>query len=537
MAYILPIVQAGQFFGNSMLRGVNTYVSDVNITQGFGVNVGFYSPTGEYIGSISSSPDGAGYIKFELTEERNRGLRDFKFQIARNVSIPFYTGMEVRFFITGVLWYVGELIFQPNEDKREPVYEYSGKGFWNHLKKNKISNTWQNKTMTFIVNDIIQNYVEPYTKIIYNPSLISCPNLILSHFEIKNKYPLEALENILETANYDPDTAEYYLGINNERQFFFLPINEDINYGLFEGFQYQEPDTKTDIKKIINYIEIFRMKQASNETEYVSTIQDTTSQEQYGIQADKNFVIASFIDQTTVERIARAKIERNKNPKTRVSVKSLNVGENPFPIEYFLLNNRRNQYTSLVSDCDILTDWDINFSNTSIVLSDTKVYSGLKNFKIITTNGSQGEYLEFVLDEEINYPSLLRCYFSQSDAGKVLKFHVFDINNNVQTFEFDIKLVIDFQTPVMNITLDNIKKIRVEIVTNNSYTVYLDRLDIIQNAYKQHKLILDKITYRLDKNTLLADADFGDKIENIIDDIKSIKDGQDNLYNIFQRNI
>lgn len=538
MANLPPILRCGSIYGNVILRGINTYVSDVDITQPFGIQVGFYSPSGEYIGSISSSPDSAGYIKFKLSVELNRGLRDFEFSIARNVDIPFYTGMEVRFYITGKLWYVGELIYQPNQDKRTPVYEYSGKGFWSHLKKNKISTTWQVKKLDFVIKDIIQNYVEPETRIIYNPALIVCPNILITEYEAKNKYPLKALEDLVDLANYDPDgIGEYHIGVNNERQFFFLPIESDVTYGLFEGFQFQEPDVKVEIKDIENYVEINRMKKNSKEVEYVSTIQDTQSQDQYGIQAIDNFVIASYIDATTVERIARARIQKNKDPKIKESIANLECLEEPFPFEYYYLNNRRNDYTKLISDCDILSDWSIHFNNTSITTTKIKVYSGLRSFQIDTQNGSKGEYLEFELETEINYPNQLRCYFSQSAVGKVLKFYVYDIDNKVQTFETDINLIVDFQTPIMNLNLDNIKKIRIEIVTNGNYTIYLDRIDCLQQAYNQHKLLLNEINYELDKNTLLASADFGDKLDNILDDIKKIKDGQNNLYNIFQRNI
>jgi hypothetical protein len=537
MALLPPILHSGMFYGNNILRATQSYVSDVNITQPFGVLVGFYSPSGEYVGSISSSPSSAGYIKYKLTAELNYGLRDFSFQIARNVTIPFYTGMEVRFYITGKLWFTGELIFQPSQDKRKPVYTYEGKGFWSHLKKDKISNVWQNKSPSFITKDIIQHYVEPNTRIIYDPTYIVGPDILLTYFEAKNKYPLEVLEDLLAACNYDIDTMEYHMGVNNERQFFLLPLNQDVNYGFFEGFQYQEPDTKIDIKGIINYIEIFRTKQADKDTEYVSTIQDLDSQEKWGVQAADNFTIASYIDTTTAERIARAKIDQNKDAKTKIAIKDLNCLGDPYPFEYYHLNNRRNQYIEIVDECELLSDWNIYFSNTSISTSGVKVFSGLKSFKIETINGSKGEYLEYILENEINYPNQLRAYFSQSDIGKVLKFHVYDINDNVQTFEHNIRLIVDFQTPIMNITLENIKRVRVEIVTNGSYTIYLDRLDVIQQAYKQHRLKLNKIDYELDKNTLLAVAEFGDKIDNLLDDIKNIKDGQDNLYNIFQRNV
>ena len=119
MSSLSPVWGDGRIMGNFTYWKDRTIVDETAVNIGFNIEIGFYSTSGEYVGSVSTTPDGAGYINFDIEEERIGGLKAFNFEIGRQIDIPFYPLLECRFFISGNHWYTGELIFKPNQDRRE----------------------------------------------------------------------------------------------------------------------------------------------------------------------------------------------------------------------------------------------------------------------------------------------------------------------------------------------------------------------------------------------------------------------------------
>ncbi|GAG84369.1 unnamed protein product, partial [marine sediment metagenome] len=227
----------------------------------------------------------------------------------------------------------GELIFKPNQDRREVTYKYSGNGYYEYLKRVKMTKTYANNTLSFILNDIIQNFAEPNTRIIYNPTLIEPPSITIKDFEIENKDLLKTMERLLGIANYDYKNIQYRAGVDENRHFFFQSVSTDVTYSFFEGFQYQNPDVKEDLKKVINQVTIYRTKSGSSDVEEVTSVNDADSQAKYGLKS-KNLTIPIFLDTQSAIKIAQFIIEKNKEPLLSVNVKSLETLNIPYPIDF-----------------------------------------------------------------------------------------------------------------------------------------------------------------------------------------------------------
>jgi hypothetical protein len=544
------------------LRGTRSYISDLDITPPTGIEIQFFSLSGEFVGLVGTTFDNSNLVNLTLEERRIGGLNKFSFTISRTVNIPFYNRMETRFYIDSVLWYVGELDFRPDQDKREERYEYIGRGYIGYLKDIKIDKLYQNKTIKEIIVDLIENELDE-TPINYNPDLINPPNITITKIEFKNKTIDKAMKSLLEIANFDYNSEQYTYGIDTVKQFYFEKIPTDIETGLFEGYQYQNPDVKETTNEIVNKIDIFRAQEDSQQVEFITSVSDSDSIELYG-EKYETMTISDFVDTNTAIKIAEAKIEHKKDPIVTAEIKDLVTEANPYPIRFYYLNNKVNDYIKLIDEFNNLNDWTRNIVNTTVTVETNKVLSGKKAFKCVLASGSDGEYIEFELDETLYYPTALILWISQNPAGDTLAIRVFDEDGNfidlgsglyeledgtgfyeledesgfydLELGTIDIDIVDDYQKRRFDATgIENIKKIRIIFKRSTNFTIYLDRLEIETNTYLQRELILDKIKYTMDKNRTLADCTFGDEIDNIIEDIKKIDDKNRNIYDIFTK--
>jgi len=563
MAFLPPILGIGHIYGGVILRGVTTYIGDVDIITEFGIDIRFYSTGDELIGGIGISYDAAPHITFEIEEERNGGLKNIRLMTSRKLDIPFFNGMNVKVFVKNKLWYTGELVFIPEQDDRKNIFEYEIKGFAHYLDKIIINELYENKTVKFILDDLIGNYLSPDTPVLYSPDQIVPPNITLVKFEVNDKSILNAVEELLKISNYQYNEYQYIYGVDKNKIFYFKLVSDSIQEGFFEGYQFQNPEVEITDDKLVNRIRIYRAIEGTDEVEYVSMIEDTDSQGLYGLR-DEKLVISSFFDTTTAERFSTEKIERWKTPKKSISISSIEVGDDPYPIGFYAINNKPDFYNIIFSECDDLSSWTQSIVNTTVVEDTTIPFTGKKCFKITTAAGSVNEYIELELDDSIQYPYQLVFYTRQNPLGESIGLILYDDDGEeieitkayLLTEEggylltedggkiqletggtgLKINMVDTWIKQTFDLSgIDNVKKIRINMVTDEVTTVYLDRIEIIVKAWKQNILILNGIKYTMKTNSLLCSMEFGEGFPNAIDEIKDLKDDKNNLLNIFEK--
>ena len=82
-----------------------------------------------------------------------------------------------------------------------------------------------------------------------------------------------------------------------------------------------------------------------------------------------------------------------------------------------------------------------------------------------------------------------------------------------------------FETGESDLIVDLVK---VSIVYNGSAprTFYVDRLDALTKAWAFNRLSLEKAEYKIERDYVIANAEFGEKFPSVIDEIKKeVKDG------------
>lgn len=517
------------------VRHYLTIVDDFDVIMKGWAEIQFYSFTGEFIGGLTTQSESNGAFKYNLEIDKIGGLDSFEIEIAKEIDMPLFNQMIVKFFINGVHWYTGELTYKPDFDSNESEkLKFEGNGYYKYLKKKKVADElYQNKTIDFIVADLIENYFTDLP-IIYNPDIIDLPTLTIVEYEIKNKDLSEIFEYLLQACNYDYNNTQYEMGVDKNRHFYFRPIDTEIQAGFFEGFQYQNPKVKFSTKDVVNKLNLQRTASGSDTVELVDVIEDTESQEKYGIQ-ESDYTISDYLSDETALLVGQAIVEQKKNPIVSVEIKDLKCLENPYPMGFYNLNNKVNDYKIDITGCDNLSEWDLNITNTSVSISDVKVFSGKKSMFIETAIGSNGEYIEFELNNEINYPNILRLNVFQDILGKYLKIICYDIDGLSQEYEIDDKLSYQFIEININLTLDSLKKIRVEFITDDEVEIYLDSILCISRSWKQRTLCLQKIKYGFENGTILAEATFGNEIFNFVNEIKNLKNLLNNVKSIQRR--
>lgn len=234
----------------------------------------------------------------------------------------------------------------------------------------------------------------------------------------------------------------------------------------------------------------------------------------------------------------------------------------------YAISNKRDSYWQIFSECDSLTGWDFaHITNTTVTIATNRCLTGNRALKIVTDSGSLNEYFEFELDTTIPLPQLVRLFIYFESTATAIKLTFYDNKSNSidvqlgdsstinqwlllseqinQQTENDNMLVDDGtpnddfiveKTTGVETNLDltketnpgllNVKKFRLTILSNTVMTFYLDHIDVYANIYKYAELFLEEIEYNLSAGAMFANASFGEKQDNVIDEIKDkIKEG------------
>jgi hypothetical protein len=525
------------------LRHYTTIADELSFHLDDYTEIQFYSLTDDYIASLSSRSKNNGAFSWEITDAKEGGLLEFTIEVSKDIDITFFNGMVVKFYRKNFHWFTGSLVYKPElDDNDTKKIKIEGIGFYAYLKDKKIEyELYENKTLEYIVLDIIENYIVDNLPIFYNPDLIDLPSITIVKYEIKNKDLFQVFKYLLNVANNNFNSEQYEIGTNKYRHFYFKPISNTVITGYFEGFHFQKPKPKFSTKDLFNKINVQRTLEGATDTDPVGIVEDTTSQEKYGIK-EKEYKIPDYMDDTTALLVGNAILEQYKNPIFSLDVDDLIIADDPLPIGFYYLNTRPKNYALEVSNCDDDSTWDLtHISNTTLTVSAEKVYSGNKSFKIVTDSGSGNEYIEYELDEEITFPNSLDFYLHSNTAGNLFKITAYDVDGNGYNTSFSVILTnqfIKYSMSLVDTNILNLKKIRVTffpVDPAEDAILYFDGFICNVRQWKQRNLCLNKCTYKMKNGSVLASAIFGEEIFSFVNEIKNIKDKLQNTDSIQSR--
>jgi hypothetical protein len=363
MSIISPVLGAGQIYNSSVLRG-NTEVQDfADADTEIGIELQFYSNSGELVGIIGSQYERSNLVDLEIELKKIGDLTSFKFEIGRDVEVPFFNNMETRFYYNGVHWFSGILSIEPGQGRRNVQYEYEGKGFIDYANRVSVDKLYQNELLEDMVEDLIFNELAPNSRVLYNASLIDLPATTVTKLQLKNKKIIKGLDEILKIANTNYKTTQYRYGVNRNREFFFQPISNTVIFGFFEGYQFQEPDIESDISDLTNVIRLYRAKEDDQEVEEINDYTDSDSVDSWG-EYIRDLVISDYIDTATAALIANYILERFSQPLIKIDTRNIIIEDSPYPFGFYSVNTRHTEYITPLSDFEDTGAWTLNISDT-----------------------------------------------------------------------------------------------------------------------------------------------------------------------------
>lgn len=530
------------------------------------VLVEVYSITGVFVASFYNNTNASDDLMVECSEKKIGGLDKFSFTVPSLTKEPLFGNMECRIYVDGAWWYTGYAESIPFPDTEDPIIEIEGLGYQHKLKKKKILVSYSSQTLDYIIKDIANTYLGSDLDVYYDITKISAPSITGITIEFKDKTLMSVFESLLSIANKDYSTQQYTFGVDKEKELYFSAIPNDQMAHYFEGYNYQEPDVEKQDGKLINKVLTYRTKLTDkNSAEFVASYEDTESIALNGLY-EKSITFPDYADSTTISNIANSILQKYSTSLDRVQIKELNI-DDKLGIGFYSLSNRRDEYFFSVNEMEDLSQWDTSaMSNTTPSIASDKVFTGRSSLKLVTTTGSAGEYMEYVLPTTLKFPNLFRLFVYLNDTNADITIKLFDSTNNEFDLDFnssigvgewlkqftaissiletedllvdngtgDEQLLVDVTSTLEgNMIVDklsgagilDIVKVRVIINNNNSSTIWIDSMAARANTYYHRELILEQIKYKLNKS-FIASASFGEEVDSVIDEIKNkVKDG------------
>lgn len=131
-------------------------------------------------------------------------------------------------------FYTGVVRSVPIEGSTSQVYVYAGFGLNDYFQRvNAESLSYVNKTLTFIVNDLVDDVIVAKTPITKSVAKISLPNITMASFTINYSQVGDVLAAIKAIA--DSGLTEYVYGVDQDGDFFFMERSDDTVATLFVG--------------------------------------------------------------------------------------------------------------------------------------------------------------------------------------------------------------------------------------------------------------------------------------------------------------
>jgi len=276
--------------------------------SGVGVTVELYDNT---LARKSTFQTGSGdFIGCEFTIDES-GPRDFILFFASSQIITKKDIIKIRLFGSEDYFFTGVIRTVPVEGSTKAEYNYGGFGLNDYLLRiNAGPLAYVSKTLSYILEDIIDNVIVVKTPIVKNASKIIVPDITIATLDINYSQIPEVVDALRKIANSE---GSYICGVDQEGEFFFKPKSENIKAVLVvgkignRGIDDYQPEDQTELKTKYYLLD--------KDGVYIATI---SSAEDNDIFEEK--LVAPNIDNTTAQKWAQGVLAENETITRRASI-------------------------------------------------------------------------------------------------------------------------------------------------------------------------------------------------------------------------
>jgi ribosomal protein L31E len=280
-----------------------------------------YNADGTQRGRFGSDMGDNPVIKLEFEQDEN-GCAGFTLTLGKLPGFPLDYGdrVDIHLFDDVQPWYSGYVISKPLAGSTSETYVYKGDGFVTQLKRILVNGSYENQDISVIVKNIIQTLVEPNTGILYRSSKIVPVGYVASRIEFAYTDANEAIKELAEFA------ANFVYGVDAYREFFFKPINTEINESarFTVGRHLSEYIPEESIDNIINRIHVRTSNTSEEASGILATVEDAGSQAAYGLREAVK-TIPSALTEADATQWGQTQLIRYKDPVASATVKGVQL--------------------------------------------------------------------------------------------------------------------------------------------------------------------------------------------------------------------
>lgn len=263
-------------------------------------------------------------LKFELIETGCGSFEIIFKSLPDNSELDYRQRIDIHLFNDPRPWYSGYVITRPVKGTTDETFKFTGHGYYNILEKVYITAVYENMEVSAIVADIVRK-VESAVGLQFNGNKLIDTSYRITRIEFDHVSVKDALKQLSDFA------VDYVYGVDEYRQMYFKPrvneINEQARFWVGQHLDEYQPTW--DVEKVINRAYIKGGKVDDAGEQWLATVEDVASQEEYGLQ-ETVLTLPSAYNASDAIRWGLNQIERNKEPVKSAKVKGVKL-EYPRP--------------------------------------------------------------------------------------------------------------------------------------------------------------------------------------------------------------
>ena len=380
-----------------------------------------------------------------------------------------------------------------------------------------------------VFKDIAKEAVKNFPELKYNPTKIefSTGKLTAGFIDIDGVN----YDKLLETLEILSGN-KYYMGVDEEGEFFFRKIPTNILDVLNTGYDMVDPGVTLNYNNIANLVTGERTNQrgsTSNGFNVVGTAQPESdallSQAKYGVYA-KRVSLPAYLSDSAIQAVIDNVLAINKEPRYSAKISNLKFNK-LYNIGNYQICPLPDYYNTVFNECEILTGWTSG-DNINLSINYDFVITGNGSLNIDLSLLSNGQEIRYTPEKpfDLTGKQTLSFWIYSNKYGNFTTLEIsdgevyYDYPVNITTVSQFFLVTID----ISSIELDEIKELafKFEGIAENT-EIYIDKIDVRKFGATHIEVPLKKATYDLDSHNSNIDLEFGDEGESLSEYLQGIQ--------------
>jgi hypothetical protein len=353
--------------------------------------------------------------------------------------------------------------------------------------------------VTAIVEDIVENWIAPFSPISYVPSLIGPASGTVTASTIElGKF---SIRQVLDTLAQMAVTDDYYYiwGVSGDGNFYWERIEFDSRERtFFIGYNLHEFQPKINYENVRNVITVQRQQgRGSGGAGWAvaGVYNNDSSVKKYG-RNELNYQIPGFFSDSDADLVGNALISDLAEPDTSAQTGNWQARNQ---LEYLTNGIYRfimplSRYTETVNDVDDASEWDIVATGDLTAEDEDTVFVFADGGVKFTAQNASGQRAEIDIEAE-GLIREVRFYVRSNQAGAGMTVGVGGSAWNEVTTTLDVPIAdtfVPFRWDVSDLNIRTLGKfaIRIDEDFTAERQIYIDKIDVVFSGHKTYNLQL-----------------------------------------------